>query len=140
MQVNMYSALINYSLTLLSQRSCEPGQLIFTCSNCAAKSSGVICFIACSKVLAFAACFGGFFATSVALDFAAVAFVLRGDLLLEEADAALDVDLAGESDLLFVLLLFILLLANKLRYCCVGTVDKQYELIYVCICCWTKNN
>lgn len=109
---------------MLSHRNLEPGQLIFTCSNCAAKSSGVISFIACSKLFTFAACFGTFFAASDALDFAAFVFVLRGDLLLEEADALLDVDLAGESDLL-LLLLFKLLVTNKLRYCCDGTKIKK---------------
>lgn len=100
-------------LTLLSQRNSDPGQLIFTWATCAAKSSGVICFSACSRVLGFAGpadeaafCF---------LEVSPADLVLRGDIDLLFEDV-LDVDLAGEWDLLLLSLE-----PNKLRYCCVGT-------------------
>jgi len=109
--------------TWLSQRNSEPGQLSFTCSNWAAKSSRVMFFNASSSV------FG--FPTDDDVDFFWVddapafftGFFLTGDLLVLDEDEALELDFAGEWDLLLLLLLE----PNRLRYRWVGTVDKKRE-------------
>jgi len=50
-------------------------------------------------------------------------FFLTGDLLVLDEDEALELDFAGEWDLLLLLLLE----PNRLRYRWVGTVDKKRE-------------